>query len=67
MIHTILLPLFGLFGFYYTLCTLILLTSNKLLLIVRTLNAIFIQILFIDLILPYTIHFIIFFTQYLFP
>ena len=57
MIHTILLPLFVLFGIYYTFCTLISLTSNKLLLIFLTLNAILIQITFIDVILPYPIHF----------
>ena len=61
MIHTILLPLFGLLGIYYTFCTLISFTSNRLLLIFPTLPAIFIQITFIDLILPYPIHFI---TQY---
>ena len=58
MIHSIRFPLFGLFGIYYTFCTLISLTSNKLLLIFLTLIAIFIQITFIDLILPYPIHFI---------
>ena len=51
MIHTIILPLFGLFRIYYTFCTLISLTSNKVLLIFLTLPAVFIQITFTDLIL----------------
>ena len=57
MIHTIMLPLFGLFGIYYTFCTLISLTCNNVSLIFLTLLAIFIQITLIDLILPYPIHF----------
>ena len=69
MIHTIILPVFGLLGTHYTFCTLISLTSNKLLLIFLTLIAIFIQTTFMDLILPYPIHFNThyFITQYLFP
>ena len=69
MIHTIILPLAGLCGIYYTFCTLISLISNKVLLLLLTLLAVFIQITFIDLILPCPIHFDTkyFFTQYLFP
>ena len=69
MIHTILLPLFGLCGIYYTFCTLISLTSNKVLLFLLILLAVFIQITFIDLIFPYPIHFDTkyFITQYLIP
>ena len=69
MIHTILLPFFGQCGIYYTFCTLLSLTSNKVLLLLLTLLAVFIQITFTHLILPYPIHFDTnyFITQYLFP
>ena len=43
--------LFGLLGIYYTICTLLSLTSNKFLLIVLTILTVFLQITFIDIIL----------------
>ena len=69
MIHTTILPLFGLFGIEYTFRTLSSLTPNKLLLIFLTLIAILFKLPFIDLILPYPNHFNTknFTTQYLFP
>ena len=69
MIHAIILPLFGLLGIYYTICTLLSLTSNKFLLILLTIITVFLQITFIDIILPYPINFFtkLIFTQYLFP
>ena len=62
MIHTIVLPLFGLLGIYYTICTLLSLTSNTFSLTVLTIITVFLQILFVDLILQYRIHFT---TQYI--
>ena len=69
MIHAIILPLFGLLGIYYTICTLLSLTSNKFLLILLTVLTVFLQITFIDIILPYPINFTTkhIFTEYLFP
>ena len=68
VIHTIVLPLFGLLGIYYTICTLLSLTSNKFLLTFLTIITLFLQIMFIDLTLPYPIHFTTQYilTQYLF-
>ena len=62
MLHTLILPLFGLLGIYYTFCTLTLLTTNKVLLLFLTIFTILIQISFIDIIIPYPINFN---TQYL--
>ena len=69
MIQAIILPLFGIFGIYYTICTLLSLTSNKFLLLLLTLITVFLQIAFVDIILPYPINFNTkhIFTQYLFP
>ena len=69
MIHAILLPLFGLLAICYTICTLISFTTNKVLLIILTTITVFLQITFIDLILPYPINFNTkhILPQYLFP
>ena len=69
MLHTLILPLFGLLGIYYTFCTLTLFTSNKVLLIILTILTILVQIAFVDIIIPYPINFNTQYliTQYLFP
>ena len=57
MLHSIILPHSGVCGIHYTFGHFISLTSSKVLLILLTLLAVFIQITFIGLILPYPIHF----------
>ena len=53
MLTTLVLPLFGLLSFYYTFHTLIQYIQNPFLLFLRTVLPVFIQVAFIDLLVPY--------------
>ena len=57
MLLNTILPLFELFGILFTFYTLIAYISNKILLLLCTLLAISLQILFVDHFLPYHTHF----------
>ena len=69
MLTSIVLPLFGLLSIYYTFYTLIQYLQNPLLLFLCTVLTIFLQVVFIDQILPYNSQFdtkyLLF--QYIFP
>ena len=62
MVTSIGLPLFGLLSIYYTFYTLIQYTQNPFLLFLCTVLTIFLQVVFVDQILPYNSQFI---TKYL--
>ena len=53
MLTSLILSLLGLLDINYTFCTLLSCMSNKFLLILCTVHVIFLQITFVDLILPY--------------
>ena len=53
MLTSIVLPLFGLLSIYYTFYTLIQYIQNPFLLFLCTVLTIFLQVVFIDQILPY--------------
>ena len=57
MFTSILLPLFGLLSIYHTFSTLIQYIQNKNPLLLRTVLTIFLQIVFVDQILPYNFNF----------
>ena len=57
MLRSIVLPLFGLLSIYYTFYTLIQNLQNPFLLFLSTVLKIFLQVVFIDLILPYNSQF----------
>ena len=57
MLTSIALPLFGLLSIYYTFFTLIQYIQNPFLLFLCTVLTIFIQVVLIDQILPYTSQF----------
>ena len=54
MLTSIVLPLFGLLSIYYTFHTLIQYIQNPLLLFITIVLTIFLQVVFIDQILPYS-------------
>ena len=57
MLTSIVLPLFGLLSIYYTFYTLIHYIQNPILLFLSTVLTIFLQVVFIDQILPYNSQF----------
>ena len=57
MLTSIVLPLFGLLSIYHTFPTLIQYIQNPLLLFISTVLTIFLQVVFIDQILPYNSQF----------
>ena len=57
MLTSIVLPLFGLLCIYYTFFTLIQYIQNRFLLFFSTVLTIFLQVVFIDQILPYNSQF----------
>ena len=57
MLTSILLPLFGLLSIYYTFYTFIQYIQNPFLLFLSTARTIFLQVVFIDKILPYNSQF----------
>ena len=57
MLRSIILPLFGLLSIYHTFCTLITYIPNKFLLFLRTVLITFLQIVFVDQIIPYNSQF----------
>ena len=57
MLTSIVLPLFGLLSFYYTFNTLIQYIHNPFLLLLCTILTIFLQVVFVDQILPYNSQF----------
>ena len=57
MLTSIVLPLFGLLSIYYTFYTLIQYIQNPFLLFLCTVLTIFLQVVFIDQILPYNSQF----------
>ena len=57
MLTSIVLPLFGLLSIYYTFYTLIQYIRNPFLLFLCTVLTIFLQVVFIDQILPYNSQF----------
>ena len=57
MLTSIILPHFGLLSIYDTFCTLIMYITNKFLLFLCTILIIFLQIVFVDQIIPYNSQF----------
>ena len=57
MLTSLILPLFGLLSVYHTYCTLLQNIQNPLLLSLCTVLTIFLQVIFIDQILPYNSQF----------
>ena len=57
MLTNLVLPLFGLLSIHYTFSTLIRYIRNPFLLLLCTLLIIFLQVIFIDQILPYNSYF----------
>ena len=64
MLTSLVLPLFGLLSTFYTFYTLIQYIKNPFLLFLCTVLTIFLQVVFVDQILPYNSQFN---TKYLFP
>ena len=57
MLTNLVLPLFGLLSIHYTFSTLIQYIHNPFLLLLCTILTIFLQVLFVDQILPYNSYF----------
>ena len=57
MLTSLILPLFGLLSIYYTFCTLLQYIHNTFLLFLCTVLTIFLQVAFVDQILPYNSQF----------
>ena len=57
MLPSLILPVFGLLSIYHTVCTLQQYTQNPLLLSLCTVLTIFLQVIFVDQILPYNSQF----------
>ena len=57
MLKSLVLPLFGLLSIYYTFYTLIQYIHNPILLFLCTVLTIFLQVVFVDQILPYNSQF----------
>ena len=69
MLTSIVLPLFGLLSIYYTFYTVIQFIQNPFLLFLSTALTVFLQVVFIDQILPYNSQFntIYLLFQYIYP